>query len=554
MARVVSKACLTLMLACVQLANVFAQDVTAPELTRLFPSGAQRGLTTSIEVKGKFQADSVQVWSSEPGLTWSKADGENKFNLGISSEAELGTAFVRLVDAGGTSEVLPFVIDQHPEVLETEPNDLSNQAQVVSQQPVVINGVLQNGGDVDHFQFAMKSGQRLVAFIDAERFIRSAVDATLQLLTTDGQLIAQNLDYRGLDPQIVWVADRDLDVVLRVFGFPAAPDSTISLGGGEKFLYRLSVSTGEVIEAIEPLALTADQPLRYHRRGWNLPAAESAQEVSVNFVSPEVTLSWPNALGCLKIPMVRHPSWLAREVRLPENRVASTEEAERALSLPCTITGNLQEQRQVDNFVVSAPADKKWRVHLEARDLGYGCDAVVEVLQVSDGQRVHRQDDQSDQLDPDWTWAPTAGVYQLRVFDLHGHSGPQHWYRLSLTEEVPEVELSVASTSFRGKVGEVIEIPVNIDRRHGYAADLEFGLRGVEEASTTAIALEPVRSLASDDTGKQVTLKVTCTSAYNGPLILQAWPADKTDQPTNVIHKETKVETFWLTAQPSTSN
>ncbi|MBL8892748.1 MAG: hypothetical protein JNL67_22420 [Planctomycetaceae bacterium] len=549
MARVLNSIWVPLLLCGMGLGTVVAQEAAAPELTRLFPAGAPRGATTSIEFKGKYQANSVQVWSSQSGLTWTKAEGENQFKVVVNEEAELGTAFVRLVDVGGASEVFPFVIGQHPELTEVEPNDLSKQPHVISALPVTINGVLQNGGDVDHFQFSLRAGQRLVAFVDAERFIRSVVDATLQLLTTDGHVIVQNLDYRGLDPQVVWVADRDLDVVLRVFGFPAAPDSTISLGGGEKFLYRLSVSTGEVVEAIEPLALMADQPWRYHRRGWNLPTTEATLEASANLAEQEVTLSWPNTLGWLKVPIVRHPSLLAREVRLTENRLANEADARKALSLPCTITGNLQEPRQIDNFVVRAPADKKWRVHLEARDLGYSGDAVVEVLQLNDGQRVHRQDDQGDRLDPEWTWAPTEGVYQFRVFDLHGQSGPQRWYRLTWTEDVPEVKLSVANSSFRGQVGEAIEIPVTIDRSQGYGADLEFGLHGLAVASDAAITLEPSRSLASDDTSKQVTLRVTCASAYSGPVQLRAWASNQPAQPVSVLHKETNLETFWLTAQ-----
>ncbi|MDP1562813.1 MAG: hypothetical protein Q8M16_15655 [Pirellulaceae bacterium] len=480
----VAKLCCGLILLFAGLAHVEAQDASPPELTRLFPPGVQRGQTTMVQIQGKFQADSVRVWSSEPGLTWTKAEAEGQFQVVIDPTAEVGAVLVRLVDAGGVSEVLPFVVGQHPELNEVEPNDRSNQSQTVSQKPIVINGVLQTGGDVDHFQFALHGGERLVAFLDAERFLKSAVDATLQLVTTDGQILAQNLDYRGLDPQVVWVADRDVDVVLRVFGFPAAPDSTISLGGGEKFLYRLNVTTGAVVEAIAPLTLTKDRPLRFVRHGWNLPLAEEPFELPSDGAAKMVTLSWPDAMGHLKVPVVSHPSWLATDVRLSENRLARADETAKAISLPSTITGNLEQARQVDNFVVLAPANKQWRVHLEAAELGYAWDPVIEVLQVSDGKRLHRQDDQGSRLDPDWTWAPSEGVYQLRVFDLHGHGGPHQWYRLSLTEIVPEVRLTVEKTSYRGKAGEVIEIPVAIDRRHGFAADLEFELRASDDSRT----------------------------------------------------------------------
>jgi hypothetical protein len=527
-----------------------AQEIVPPELSRVFPPGAARGQTTSIHVQGKFAAESVRVWSNVPGLSWTKSEGDGQFQVAIDPTAEVGPVWIRLVDAGGTSEVLPFFVGHQPEIVEVEPNDRSLQAQAVSQRPIVINGVLQNGGDVDHFQFALKRGEQLVASIDAERFVKSAVDATLQLVTTDGQILAQNLDYRGLDPQIVWTADRDLQVVLRVFGFPAAPDSTISLGGGEKYLYRLNVTTGAVVEAVEPLAWNLDHPAQYARRGWNLPATEGPWEISPVPTGGSITLTWPDAMGHVTVPVVSHPTWLAKDVRVPEQEVAVVNGAAEALALPCTITGNLDQVRQVDRFVVHAAANKRWRVHLEARELGYAWDPCIEVLSASDGNRVHRQDDQGSQLDPDWTWAPSEGVYQLRVFDLHGQAGPHQWYRLSLTEIVPDVKLTVEKTSFRAKVGEVMEIPIGIERRSEFAADLEFQLRGFAgSAAETPLVMDPARSMAGDDSGKQVTLKVTCLTAFNGPVEILARASTSPDRPLGVVHGSSKLEQFWITFQ-----
>jgi hypothetical protein len=524
-----------------------AQETSPPELTRLFPPGAQRGQTTAIQVQGKFAADSVRVWSSVPGLIWTKSEGENQFQVAIEPTTEIGTALVRLVDEGGASEVLPFVVGHHPERAEVEPNDHCKQAQANFPRPIVISGLLQSGGDVDHFQFSLKSGERLVAFVDAERFLKSAVDATLQLLTVDGQILAQNLDYRGLDPQVVWTADQDIDVVLRVFGFPAAPDSTITLGGGDKFLYRLNVTTGAAIEAIEPLAWTLDQPQRYSRRGWNLPASEEPLEGQGQPSRNALKLSWPDAVGHLTIAIVSHPSWLARDVRLNDHRMASNAEAARALTPPFTMTGNINQPQQVDNFLIQAPEKKQWRVQLEARDLGYAWDPCIEVLQVADGKRVHRYDDQGSQLDPDWTWSPSEGLYQLRVFDLHGHAGFHYWYRLSLTEILPEVHLTVTQTAFRGQVGEVVEIPITIDRRQGFSGDLEFQLVGQSAAITESPSIvEPVRSIPGDDSAKQVTLKVRSASVFSGPIKIQASETTKPEQPLVVVHDSSGLEQFWL--------
>ena len=524
----------------------WGQTPAPPELTRLFPAGAPRGQSTMIQVQGKFDAESVKVWTSAAGLSWSKREGDGQFQVEIPSDVEPGPIWLRLVDQGGASEVLPFVIGHHPEITETEPNDRSDQAPKVPELPIVINGVLQSGGDVDHFGLSLRSGQQLVAFLDAERFLKSAVDATLQLVTTEGQILAQNLDHRGLDPQLVWVADRDIDVVLRVFGFPAAPDSTISLGGGEKFIYRLGVTTGTLVEAVEPLAFDRQQSLRYARHGWN-QTADTLFEVPSSAERESVRLFWPDALGQFELPVLPHPSKLARDLRLPESRLATADESAMAIELPITITGRLLEPRQTDDFLVRVPADKQWRIQVEAHKLGYAWDPCLEVWDPSVGTRLHRQDDQGSGMDPDWVWAPGAGVYQLRVFDLHGHDVPHQWYRLTITEQRPEVKLTVGKTSFRGQIGEVLDIPVTLDRRHGHTAEVEFGLVSLDAAVENSLTLEPVRSVAGDDSAKQVVLKVSGSEIFSGPVRLLAWEKDTPERKHAILESSTGLDQLWLT-------
>jgi hypothetical protein len=59
-----------------------------------------------------------------------------------------------------------------------------------------------------------------------------------------GNVLAQNLDSYGLDPVVAWQAKSDAEVIVRVYGYPAAPDSTISYASGDDYTYRLTVTTG----------------------------------------------------------------------------------------------------------------------------------------------------------------------------------------------------------------------------------------------------------------------------------------------------------------------
>ena len=530
------------------------QTGEAPQLTRLYPAGARRGAMTEIQIKGKYQADSVRVWTHGPGVAWEKLAGEEAFAVSIDPEAEVGVVWVRLVDASGASEVLPFVVGDWPEVNEVEPNDRSDAAQALAELPLVVNGVLQKGGDVDHYRVSVARGQTLVATVDAQRYLQSAVDATLQLVSLDGQLLMQNMDYRGLDPQIVWTAPQDGEVVLRVFGFPAAPDSTISLGGGERFIYRLNVTTGEAVEAVSPLALERGVTTEVQRHGWNLPVGAKHVVTWPVDSSSECVLAWPMALGVFRLPVVEHPSRLASEVRMAEPSAAASqsEEALPGVTLPVTITGNLTELRQVDRFLLDVPAEKTWRVQVAARELGYALDPVVEVYSVSDGQRLHRQDDQGTEVDPVWDWTPPgAGQYWLQVFDLHGHASAHAWYRLSVTELRPEVRLHVSGTVYRGKVGEPLEIKVDVERLQGHAIEMELGLQSQEGAEAIgSVTCEVQRSSVADESGKQVVLRLQCAESFQGPIRLFAREVTGDEQTYRVRAKVAGLEDIWVSFLP----
>ena len=46
-------------------------------------------------------------------------------------------------------------------------------------------------------------------------------------------MLAQNNDYHGLDPQVRLPVPEDGTYIVRMFAFPATPDSSIGFAGGE---------------------------------------------------------------------------------------------------------------------------------------------------------------------------------------------------------------------------------------------------------------------------------------------------------------------------------
>ena len=92
----------------------------------------------------------------------------------------------------------------------------------------------------------MKKGQTLVASLEANRTLRSPMDAMLQIVSADGFVLDENNDFHGLDPQIAFTAKKDGTYIARVYAFPSSPDSSIRFFGSDACIYRLTLTTGAI--------------------------------------------------------------------------------------------------------------------------------------------------------------------------------------------------------------------------------------------------------------------------------------------------------------------
>src|SRR5690606_10233364 len=217
-----------------------------------------------------------QGWSSLEGVTFEFPEKGETFKLVLPENAEPGLGWIRIFNAEGTSSLLPIQIGLLPEISETEPNNTVSDAGPIESLPVTVNGVLHRGGEVDTFSVSLKKDETLVASLAAHEVLGSPVDAVLQLLTSDGYVAEQNHDHHGEDPQIVFTAPADATYLVRVFAFPAEPDSSIAFFGGESSVYRLTLTTGGFISHVLPPHGDVKQPAAI---GWNL-RKEDAPEVT----------------------------------------------------------------------------------------------------------------------------------------------------------------------------------------------------------------------------------------------------------------------------------
>ncbi len=349
-----------------------------------------------------------------------------------------------------------------PEFVDVETNNGSMQAQLLEAIPCIINGVLEKAKDVDTFAIDLKQGTLLVAGVEANRNLRSPVDMTLQVLDRNGFVLTQNLDFFGLDPCLLFNPPKDDRYLIRVFGFPSAPDSTIGFGGKENWVYRISLSDN--VKIMYPIA-----------------ASDTAGSVSATLIDSAAAQSY-------------------------------------TINIPGCYSSKLAKPKDRHTLTFSAKAETHWRIHIEGRVLGSAIDPVI-TIENEAGKELTRQDDFAGARDPqlDWT-CPADANYRLVIRDLHDQGGERYFYRMTISSIQPDLTMTVSSDLFQGVVAKEIEIPVAIQRTLGLALDLKIQIEGLPPEITFAETI----SHPKDDTAKKVTLRLKATSPFQGPIRIVA--------------------------------
>ena len=465
----------------------------APQLKSIFPTGVQVGGSVEVEASGKFEKWPVQVWVDRPGLELLPAKEKAKFTAKAAAEAEPGVYWIRLFDEQGTTPPFPVVVGSLPEIAEREPNDRPGQANEVALPSAILNGKLARRGDVDTFSVQLAKGQTLVAEVDANRTLESPVDCLLEIATTSGFVQARNEDHQGLDPRLTFVAPQDGRYLVRVFGFPATPDSTIGLAGGENYHYRLLLTVEGFVDSTWPLAIsTVGEQVEVN--GWNLPNGVKTLTPVATTNAGTTAVVAPGIANRFLVPVARHASIPA----LP----GSSPQQPQTITLPATVTGRIAAVRESHSFNFNAAAGTTVVFRIESRELGFPLDPILELFDAA-GKSLVRIDDLANGRDAELVFAiPAAGDYRLTVSDLHRQGGPRFLYRLRGTLALPDYALSLAADAFSVAAGEQLEIPVKVDRLNGFNQPVVVRVDGLPPT----LQVEPVTSPADGDLSKEVKL------------------------------------------------
>ena len=437
-----------------------------PVLSNLFPPAGQVNTSVDVVATGKFPRWPLSVWSSHPAIRWECQSESGKLRSTIGPDVPVGVHWVRLYDAAGATDTRPFLVGKHPHQNEIEPNNLPSQANDVTALPWTINGTLSKRGDVDLFALNLQAGQSLAVTVDSAKWLLSPADVSLQLLDSKGFVLAENLDHVGLDPYLEYQANETKKVVVKVFAFPAAPDSTIGFGGGADWNYRMVLSPTP-----EPFASTLDH------------------DSQVLFDAQRIDL--PPALhGTL-------------ESALP-------------VTLPARLGGTLIEPGQKHFFSFNASSGNHYRVKTMAREFGSDLDPTLAIYD-SKSKELVKLDDVGDVRDPIVNWiCPADGTFIVGVGDFHRAGGSRHRHLTTIEHVKPSFTLSVASEMFEASVNREGEIPIQILREAGFAGVVSVALDG----NPVSVQCSQVKSKSGEATASKIVLKWTASQPFQGPIAI----------------------------------
>ena len=510
----------------------------APTLTRLFPAGGQRGTTVKVECTGKFKWP-VKIWS--PGVKVAALKDSGQIQVTIPADLAADRVWIRLYDAEGASPALPFLLSNLAEFREKEPNNRLGKAQPLpgatkggdapdkSQKGSrpgshgVANGILQSAGDVDGFAVYVKAGSTLVADMAANTRLNSPVDSVLQVVSPDGFVVAENHDGVGIDPRLAFTPTKTGTYLVRVFGFPSKPNSSITYSGAATYVYRLTITTGPFITNAARLSVavgTKSVPIF----GWNIPEgtevpvrgeAESLREVESVF-SKQI----PAASG-IGFVQGREFAGRARIRTVPFKTVGVVRPGGGpgvALAPPVAVTGCLDTHNQITRHVFQLKKGTAYSLSAESSTFELPVVPLMRIM-APDGSRAAQSSDPGTGKETHLRFSPKVdGPHEVQVFDRYRHHGPGHFYQVTIVPEETDFELSISADMLVVTPKKPLEVDVVVTRRNssgGKLGPITIAVDGLPKGMTSA----PVVSNPDGGTSKKVKLSIkTDGTAFSGPI------------------------------------
>lgn len=202
-----------------------------PYLETIFPLGGQRGTENTVTVTG------------------ANLDTVESIQVSIGAETPAGEQSLRVQTPSGlATNPHPFTIGNWTEMVETEPNNTTGNANAVT-TPITLNGKIDNPGDVDYFSFEIEEPQLLVFEVEANK-LSSNLDALLTLYGPGKPMEgSEEMAWNDSKEQVLMVnddaisadADARIDWNFEEAGKYSVAIQDLNKQGGETYPYRLNI-------------------------------------------------------------------------------------------------------------------------------------------------------------------------------------------------------------------------------------------------------------------------------------------------------------------------
>jgi hypothetical protein len=438
------------------------------------------------------------------GRPFNVAIAENlRLRVTMAPDATLGDQEIRIATPGALSNPLLFQVGQLPEFshpaargslkaeISTRPrrqykrqaSEETNEPVEVISLPVVLNGQIL-AGQVDHFRFRARRGQRVVAAASARKLIPYLADAvpgwfqaTIAIRDSQGHELAYADEFRSHpDPVLSYEIPVDGEYVIEI------RDSIYR--GREDFVYRITVGELPFVTEIFPLGGSVGSQCSVLLRGWNLPVA--AMSVDLRNARPGL-LPLVVARGQTVSNFVPFAVDTLREVLESEPNNSGSES--HWVRMPIVVNGRIDQPGDIDIFRFDGHAGDEVVAEIFARRLNSPLDSVLTLMDGT-GRQIAFNDDNEDRgagltthhadsrLDAK---LPADGAYFLMVADTQRAGGPEYGYRLRVSGPRPDFELRVVPSSVSGRAGQSVPLTVHALRRDGFAGPIAIALQDAPE-------------------------------------------------------------------------
>ena len=206
------------------LAPAGALHAQAPEFETISTRAIKCGERTVVEITGERLDQVSRLLFANKGISaesYEAIDDETaKVVIATDASCERGQQPFWLVGPKGLSNLAALTVSPFEILEENEPNNTSSLARLNQDRTplgVTVRGII-DMADSDSYVVRMKEGERLSAEVEAMRLGAAFLDAHLEILGPNGEVIATMDDtaIAGQDPMLSIVAEQAGDYTVRV--------------------------------------------------------------------------------------------------------------------------------------------------------------------------------------------------------------------------------------------------------------------------------------------------------------------------------------------------